>query len=297
MQRILSALLIVGLCASVQLVSGCGKDKKTTGPTGPSTEPTEPEDGKLAALEGKGWATIKGTVTYDGTPPTPPKIDFGNHQECMKDAPEEDKVDPTWLVGPKGGVANVVVWVLPPSDKYFKLKDEDKDRKTEVVKLHQPHCAFHPHVLALYPSYNEGGEQKPTGQRFIVVNDATFSHNTQIEGNALKNPTFDTGQMAPNDEQELKGKKTRKYQGMSPLSIKCNIHQWMKGKIWVFDNPYHAVTKKDGTFEIKNVPGGSKLTFMAWHEGTEFVPSRDGQEIGPLMDGDSKDMSFKIKRK
>jgi serine/threonine protein kinase len=263
-------------------------------PRGAGNGDTTEDEVKETPVASTGWATIKGTVTYDGTPPPPVKLDFKEHAECLKDAPDEDKIEETWLVGPKGEVANVVVWVLPPSGKYFKLKDEDKDRKNEVITLRQPHCAFHPHVLAIYPSYDDAGEQKSTGQKLVVLNDAKFPHNTQIEGNPLKNPTWDTGQMSPQSKKMVDP--SRKPQD-TPLSIKCNIHQWMKGKIWVFDNPYHAVTKEDGTFEIKNVPGGAKLTFMAWHEGTQFVPSRDGQEIGPLMDGDSKDMSFKIKAK
>jgi hypothetical protein len=33
----------------------------------------------------------------------------------------------------------------------------------------------------------------------------------------------------------------------------------------VFKNPYYAVTSKDGTFELKNLPPGT-YTIEAWHE-------------------------------
>ena len=38
-------------------------------------------------------------------------------------------------------------------------------------------------------------------------------------------------------------------------------------RIYVADNPYYAVTKKDGTFSIPEVPPGS-YTLVAWHAFT-----------------------------
>ena len=40
----------------------------------------------------------------------------------------------------------------------------------------------------------------------------------------------------------------------------------MHGIVWIFEHPYHAVTKADGSFRIDNVPTGVELTFKAWHE-------------------------------
>ena len=48
----------------------------------------------------------------------------------------------------------------------------------------------------------------------------------------------------------------------------CNIHPWMKGYVVVLTHPYVAVSAKDGTFEIKNVPAGMPLEFQAWHEAS-----------------------------
>ena len=40
-----------------------------------------------------------------------------------------------------------------------------------------PHCAI------LFPSSYKNGEQVPTGQQFIVLNDAKVSHNASIKSN------------------------------------------------------------------------------------------------------------------
>jgi hypothetical protein len=55
------------------------------------------------------------------------------------------------------------------------------------------------------------------------------------------------------------------------IPVKCNIHPWMRSYIAVFKHPYFAVTGKDGTFEIGNLPPGA-YTITAWHEklGTAF---------------------------
>ena len=47
--------------------------------------------------------------------------------------------------------------------------------------------------------------------------------------------------------------------------ILCNVHPEMEGYVIVLQNPYFAVTDKDGNFVIKNVPPG-KYKLMVWNE-------------------------------
>jgi hypothetical protein len=44
-------------------------------------------------------------------------------------------------------------------------------------------------------------------------------------------------------------------------------HAWPRAYLAVFDHPYFAVTKPDGSFRIDSVPPG-KYTLVAWHERT-----------------------------
>ncbi len=55
----------------------------------------------------------------------------------------------------------------------------------------------------------------------------------------------------------------------------------MKGYLVVQANPYMAVSAKDGTFEIKNVPTGVPLEFQAWHEAST---SNNGALVGNRPD-------------
>ena len=61
------------------------------------------------------------------------------------------------------------------------------------------------------------------------------------------------------------------------VHFSCNIHPWMDAYVWVFDHPYVAVTDKDGNYEIKNVPVGSKVHVVGWHEKVEYLaPGKKG---------------------
>jgi uncharacterized protein (DUF2141 family) len=49
------------------------------------------------------------------------------------------------------------------------------------------------------------------------------------------------------------------------IPVKCNVHPWMKSYVAVFKHPYFAVTGKDGSFQLPNLPPGD-YTVEAWHE-------------------------------
>jgi hypothetical protein len=39
----------------------------------------------------------------------------------------------------------------------------------------------------------------------------------------------------------------------------------------VRNNPYYAVSKPDGSFEIANLPAGVELEFRVWQEASKFL--------------------------
>lgn len=52
--------------------------------------------------------------------------------------------------------------------------------------------------------------------------------------------------------------------GCTPTLL-CNVHPEMEGFIVVLETPYYAVSDKDGSYAIKDVPPG-KYTLKIWHE-------------------------------
>lgn len=72
--------------------------------------------------------------------------------------------------------------------------------------------------------------------------------------------------------------------------ILCNVHPEMEAFVVVLSTPYFAVSAKDGTYEIKDVPPG-KYTLKIWHEKLKGEPVT----VEVPEKGDAT-VDFKIKR-
>ncbi len=51
----------------------------------------------------------------------------------------------------------------------------------------------------------------------------------------------------------------------NPVQLRCDLHTWMIGHLWILDHPFFAVTDDNGAFELKGLPPGD-YTIEAWHE-------------------------------
>jgi hypothetical protein len=305
----LAILFLVPALAILIGGSGCSS-KKAKNPGRPSGDLEDvsddggkSSDGAIAKTEipSKGWGSVEGFVTYDGDPPTPASLkgrmeEHENKAECLMGKPEE-LIEQTWVVGPNKGVANVAIFLKAPEGKFFKVADEDK-KITRPVELRQPHCAFLPHVVALYPVYYDGKEYQKTGQALDVINDAKIAHNTNIVGDPAKNEAVN-----PNIQPGKNATFVLNPQGQ-PLSIGCSFHKWMSAYAWVFDNPYHAVTKGEGEkdmadefgkFSIARVPAGVEVSVVAWHPGAGYIWGREGKKM-TFKEGEKTKLDFSIKK-
>lgn len=82
---------------------------------------------------------------------------------------------------------------------------------------------------------------------------------------------------------------TFKEPGCTPTLL-CNVHPEMEAFVVVLETPYYAVSEKDGSFAIRNVPAG-KYTLKIWHEKLKGAP----QEITVPESGDVA-VNFEIKK-
>ena len=281
MRRSLLAAAALGapLLLSLVLV-GCGKPKDeadTTSTDNNASNTGGPADkGELKALPAKHGAVLKGKVTLKGAKPDLAAL-TQQLQDAIKQKPDQmaacfdipasdeaQKMQQQWVIDDQGGVGNVVVWIQPPSGSYFAIDPSDKTWK-DTVELNQPHCAFIPHVAWAVPAVVDPKDPKktvPTGQKFTVSNTAPVSHNTKWVNEGGTTNEGQLGTIPAHTEPqpvELKGNNTL-------VHFSCNIHGWMDAYVWVFNHPYAAVTDEHGHYEIKNVPAGSKVKIVAWHE-------------------------------
>lgn len=318
---VLCALLLPALLIMAQ---GCGG-----GPTKPQKngggDGGDGGDGAVAKktkLKVTKWGSLTGTVIYDGEPPPfSPEEELKTKDPAVCHSDKANKIElskQTWLVNQENkGVANTVIYLVAPDGKYFPIKMEDTTRK-ETVELSQPHCNYVPHILTLYPEYTAGYDEndepkrKTTGQEFIVTNTASISHNTTFKGDPFaKNKSYNLS-LKPGDKTVINGEgKVELHPQREPIVFKCDIHKWMQGYGFVFDNPYHDVSeggklgaKADdwGKFHIKNVPAGVPLKIVVWHEGRYEITSPASFSGTPatkeitFMEGENK-LDIKIKKK
>jgi hypothetical protein len=275
--RLWKLLGVLPLAALLAVALGCPKADTGSGDGGGTAGGSDKGvkvKGDMTELASTGWGTLKGRVTLQGQPPIDKlnenlkkAIQEKNEPHCLSaTASEAEKTQQVWRVGEGNGLANVVVWLKPPEGNYFKVDNENPTWEKEVV-VDQPHCAFIPHVVVLFPSYpdpKDKGKQKATGQVFKVKNTAPIAHNTKWDGGS-KNPsgnvTLQSGKDIPIEVKPSN----------QEIAINCDIHKWMSGYAWAFDHPYAAVTDKDGNYEIKKVPAGVKVQVVAWHEEAKYL--------------------------
>jgi hypothetical protein len=93
----------------------------------------------------------------------------------------------------------------------------------------------------------------------VVVNSDPVLHNTKAFFGRI--PVFNLA--LPNQGQRI----TRSVKRSGVMRVECDAHGWMLGWVYVADNPYYAITGKDGAFTIADVPPGS-YTLVAWQEFT-----------------------------
>jgi hypothetical protein len=241
--RWLAMSLTVSLLA---LGLACGK-KDTSSDSGSGGGDTASTGGtKYAATGNEG--SVTGKVSLNGEAPAAQPIDMSQDANCA--AKNKDPKTET-LVVKDGKVENVFVYIKDGTTADGKkFADYTFDTPTTEVVLDQNGCHYVPHVIGMMAN-----------QKLKVTNSDPTGHNIH----AL--PKSGGGNEEWNESQPGGAPPITKTFKRSEIlvPVKCNQHPWMKAYIGVVKHPFYAVTKEDGTFEIKGVPAGT-YTLVAWQE-------------------------------
>jgi plastocyanin len=225
--------------------------------------------GLTAALQSVSASDITGTVMLKGTPPKEKDI-----TPVMEDAncSKMHTTVPTthfYVVSDKGELADVIVSVQGISGK-------STGASAPPVTLDQKGCEYTPSIFAVQ-----------TDQKIIVKNSDPVLHNVHDV------PDADSGNKEKNEAQLPNGPDLT-FSLSKPemfLKFKCDVHQWMFAWVSIFDHPYFAVSAKDGTFKIANVPAG-KYKLQAAHRKAGVVT----QEI-EVKEGEPAKVDFTLEAK
>ncbi len=200
------------------------------------------------------WGDLTGTFVFKGAAPTAAKINVDKDPQFCGLHP---LVDEAVVVNKEnGGLANVAVYLMDATKPKIH-PDYDKEAKAEIVVDNQ-NCRFEPHMLGIR-----------TGQTLLIGNKDPIGHNTKADffGNTPFNDLIPAGGSL---------KKTFAKAEATPSDLTCSIHPWMKARLLIREDPYFAVSDKDGKFMIKNLPAGEH-TFVVWSNKFISAPIVDGK--------------------
>jgi hypothetical protein len=256
------ALLVLAALAVTVACGGGEKQETQAPPPVPAGGAAPPTAGGAAPAAGN--ASISGKITFDGTVPPAEKVKLSADPKCAEMHKEGMEKQP--IMVKDGGLANVFVYVksgLPAGASY--------PAPTEPATIDQHGCNYTPHIVAMQ-----------TGQPLKIKNSDDTLHN--IHPRPTVNAEFNIGQPRKGMEST---KTFDKKEVMFPVG--CDVHPWMRAYISVLDNPFYAVSKEDGTFEIKGLPPGD-YEIEAYHEKLKT----QSQKVS-VKAGDSAKVDFAFK--
>jgi hypothetical protein len=211
---------------------------------------------------------LAGLVRIDGPVPQLPRPllkmegpNCGHHHP----PPKDDSI----LVGPGGGVANVVVAVAVGL-----YDDTEFPAPTIPVVLDQKDCQYVPHVVAMQ-----------VGQDLMAKNGDPFLHS--VHTNPMTNKPVNIAQTYV----DRVGTRVRSIKAAETFKVTCDLHPWMVAWVAAFDHPYFAVTRDDGSFTMPLMPPGT-YTLRAWHERLGAVD----QQVTVAADGRVPPVQFHFTR-
>lgn len=152
------------------------------------------------------------------------------------------------------------------------ITGKDFPAPSQSVVMDQKSLKFAPHVLVVLK-----------GTTVDFLNSDPVGHNVywpSISGNkklAHNLGTWPQGQ-----------RKSFQFTDLGAAPLLCNVHPEMAGYVVVVPTPYFAVTEKDGTFDIKDVPPGHYM-LMTWSE--EGKPTN--QPVDVAVTGASVNLTVK----
>jgi len=186
--------------------------------------------------------SITGKIVYEGKAPAMRPLPTEADPGCKALHTDKPLLSEFLVLGEGQSVANVLVYVVSGL-----TQGATYPLPTDVVEVSQKDCRYGPRMIALR-----------AGQSIRFVNPDGLQHNVH----PLPKVNREVNRAMSKTETEF----THTFpKPEAVFRIKCDVHAWMEAWCGVFDHPYFAVTKDDGTFTIPGLPAGT-YEIEAWHE-------------------------------
>ncbi len=206
---------------------------------------------------------VTGTITLNGVPPAESVNEqIASNPDCGKLHSEPVKTK-FFVTDADKHLADVVVVVQDISGK-------STGASAEPMVLDQKNCEYFPYIAAVQ-----------TGQKIIVKNSDPVFHNVDVvplaDGNKASAANKAQGPGAPDFTLSFPSAETF-------LKLKCDVHPWMFSYLTVVDSPYYAVSGKDGSFKISNLPAGHYKIEAAHRKAGKVVKEIDVKDGANTLD-------------
>jgi plastocyanin len=203
-------------------------------------------------------ADVTGSVTLKGQPKSQDVSFLAQASGCGESPVRHTE---NWKIGPKGELADVVVWIVDP-----KYPDKAGLALPPEVVLKQIGCRYDPHVIVVTATIP-----------FKIVNADPTLHN--IRARVYNGPDQPLGDTVFNFGQSYQGQTDeRQFDQPGIYALQCDVHNWMQCWVMVLPQaglvpsgvaPYScfAVTGTDGSFKLQlsdRLPDGD-YKIDAWH--------------------------------
>ena len=202
-----------------------------------STPPKPPR--KPTPLDMSTVGTISGAILFNGPVPEQSVLHLGGWSECA--AQHEGTVYAQDVLVTDGKLQNALVYIKDGlGDRVFAVPEQP-------VENDQKGCVFLPRIMAVQ-----------VDQQIRYLNSDPMAHNVHGLPKNSSQWNFSLGLKGTSRDISVDAEEVG-------IEVKCDIHGWMRSYLGVFDHPYFALSNKDGSFTLQNVPPG-EYTIEAWHE-------------------------------
>jgi plastocyanin len=198
-------------------------------------------------------AEITGTVTLSGTPKSKDETFYARANGCGESPVRHTE---NWKVGPKGELADVVVWIVDPKFSVPVLAHPMvPSPPVPPIQIKQIGCRYVPHVIAV-----------TIGVPFQIINGDPTLHN--IRAKSYNGPGQPPGDDVFNFGQSYQGQMDlQQFEAPGTYTLQCDVHAWMQAWVMALRPTLFAVTDTTGAFKTQPdnslIDGDYKID--AWH--------------------------------
>ncbi len=196
-------------------------------------------------------ADITGTVTLQGKPGSEDETFSAKANGCGESPIRHTE---NWKVGPRGELADVVVWIVDPKFEPVTVNPYIPIR----LEVKQLGCRYIPHVIAVQ-----------SGIPFKITNGDPTLHNVRAKnydgpGKPPGSDIFNFGQVRQGQTDE------KQFDQPGIATLQCDVHAWMQCWVMVVPNDGFGVSGDDGAIKLQMIDGSHILLdgdykIRAWH--------------------------------